>query len=200
MAIGLTNHVKLRYVQRIVGISDENEAKQYLAINEAMVMEKILKMFEFATFVFQGQLGASKMNPTSRFYLRDDVILITDTGMSKIITMYKVDFGLPERTTRIAIKDLMEDMGAAQELYEAAKVEALITTDQVRFQLENYTSSISNLEGQLKILKELKEMSEKELQNLNHRPALLAKQVEDCASKICYSLDLKRDIEQRVFQ
>lgn len=199
MAINVSAHAKLRYVQRIIGIKEENEAKQYLAMHENMVVEKILKMFEFATFVYQGQIGPDKSRPTAKFFLRDDTVIITDTGNSKIITLYKVNFGLPERTTRVVIKDLMEDLKSLQEQLESAKVESYMASDSAKFQIDSYTTSIANLEQQLKLMKELKSAAEAELLNLNHRPMILTKQVEECASKICNSLELKRDIEQKIF-
>ena len=99
-----SDHAQLRYIERIIGIKGR-EAKHYLGRNREVVSRHIEKMFSHATFLWEGKLASPK---TRRFYLRDDIILITDQHENCVITLYRADYGFSQSTNRQFVKELLE--------------------------------------------------------------------------------------------
>lgn len=55
--LNLTKHFNERWTERIVGITDEKTMREYITQNQKMIAEHANKTFEYATFIFRGQLG-----------------------------------------------------------------------------------------------------------------------------------------------
>ncbi len=101
MAVNITKHFGLRYIERIKQIKDKNERKVYYTKNQEKITEDANKMLEMSEFVWMGQLGD---NITRKFFINGNIILVADTDETALITLYKTDYGFPEKANRAVAK------------------------------------------------------------------------------------------------
>jgi hypothetical protein len=87
--INITKHCLDRYAERVLGIEDLQTARQYINSNQDKVSEDINKLFEFATLILTAQINGDKS--TKNYWLRDNIVIVTDTGNSTLITLYRID-------------------------------------------------------------------------------------------------------------
>jgi predicted CopG family antitoxin len=88
--IQLTYHIQQRYVQRIMNIQNEEEARYYLAVNNADVIKKVYELFRASRFI--GRAPYEKTNNTiCDFYITDEhVLLIVEHHTQTAVTLYPV--------------------------------------------------------------------------------------------------------------
>lgn len=110
-----TNHFLERWVERIVGISDKKEIKQYIVQNGEKLKEHANKTFDNAEHIFTGQLGD---NITRNFYVKDNIVMILNTTNDAMITVYKVDFGFPETINNEVRKGLIKEIKELRSEYD----------------------------------------------------------------------------------
>lgn len=191
--INLTNHCKERYVERIKGITDTIEIKTYVAQNDDKITEHILKLYEYSTFLYKGQIGTDRV--TRMFYINDDIVLVLDTAETCIISMYKVDFGFPKHTNKAVIKDLISELEIINSKLEQEVVIFNELKEVKQNEIEDLALQIKNLQEQIEILEAKKKIEQSNIEagmlNIN----FLHKQAEHYATMLCNSLDFKRDIK-----
>ncbi|HLO11103.1 MAG TPA: hypothetical protein VK190_02480 [Pseudoneobacillus sp.] len=194
--MNVSEHCKERYVERIKGITEKLEIKQYLVDNGERIVDNINKMFEFSNFIFKGQIGGDKI--TRNFYIKDDTIFVTDTASSCIITLYKVDFGFPEDATKAAIKSLIREIEDLNTKIESEKLIIGEFTAVKQLELENIDSEIKNVQAQLDILKSKRQFAYDELTYRNADLQLFNKKAEQYATLLCNSLAFKLDVSRNM--
>lgn len=82
----VSEHFKYRYCQRIVGIKKHKEILQYIARNDELITSHCLKMFTYSTFIGHGNVS---VNISRNFYLRGNLILISDVNNRCLVTLFK---------------------------------------------------------------------------------------------------------------
>ena len=147
-----TKHFLERWVERIVGITTEKERNEYIIINREMISEHANKTFEYAEFIWKGQIGD---NVTRNYYIKDDLIFVNNVSDDAFITIYKIDLGFPEKLNVIARKELMEEIKKLTS--EKEEIEF-----QIELQVEDIYHKADSLEEQIRIAKEQVVNMEKE--------------------------------------
>lgn len=109
----VSEHAKERYVQRIMNIKENKKMKQYIAKNNDHIERSLLKMFEYATFIWKGRLG-STINRS--FWIRDDMVLVTDTYERCIVTVYNLDYGYEKEANRKLAREYLDKVFEYREL------------------------------------------------------------------------------------
>lgn len=89
--IDLTKHCKVRYVERVKGITGNFAVQEYVIANNERIIQDVNKIFTYSDFLIEDQIGGDKT--TKRFYIKDDILLVLRSDESAIITLIKVDFG-----------------------------------------------------------------------------------------------------------
>jgi cell division protein FtsB len=172
----LTNHFNERWVQRIVGITTEREIKDYISKNKQMISEHANETIERAEFLWKGQIGD---NVTRNYYIKDDIILITNTGDDALITVYKIDFGFPEDVNKMARRRLTDEV----KKLTLSKIDLEL---QVMEQVDKAYHEADILEEQIKLLKE-------QIDNLEKQRAFKKDEAKMLQSKsLNTGLELKR--------
>jgi hypothetical protein len=84
----IDGHVKFRFVQRIMGIMNENEINKFIANNEYEVTHRI------SEFVNQSELLIKNYAPTRKetldYYINGEVLIIIDPNKDELKTMYYI--------------------------------------------------------------------------------------------------------------
>lgn len=174
--INCTNHFAERWVERIVGLKDDREKREYMSKNRDMIIQHANTMFDNADFLWKGQIGD---NTTKHYYMKDDTVLITNTTNDAFVTVYKIDLGFTPELNVTVRKGLVAEIEKLRE--EKESIEETILTELVLKE-----SEASSLEEEEKIIQE-------QLKNVQARRKFINEEVKNIKSKsLNTGLELKR--------
>ena len=71
----VTKHCKRRYIERIMNETNDNEINITLSTQDERLTEHIQTLFSRSELIYQGAIGD---NVTRKFWLKDDIVLITE--------------------------------------------------------------------------------------------------------------------------
>lgn len=157
--INVTKHALQRYVERIKHPETEcNSDIEYLInANRSQYTQDLNKMFDQSRLIYTGRFN-DKHNEVN-FRKSDNIMLITDKADSKIITLYRIEFGFGREADMELINTLVKNLDEAEEIYkdklsiikeEKDKYEAKRII--MKSELEEYKKTMKNLEQRIKAL------------------------------------------------
>lgn len=85
--IEITKHAEERYVERIMGYTERSDIVSYIVENKDLITERINKMVEFGTDIYEGRIRDGSY---VHVVLKDLWALILDRKKAKVITLYKI--------------------------------------------------------------------------------------------------------------
>lgn len=194
----VTKHIIRRYAERIEGIKDEIEINRYVTMNFELIKERILKIYDYSTWIYRGQIGTDKT--TANFYVRDDIVLVGDSNETKLYTLYRIDFDFPPETNKLIVKDLMSAMKKLREDLEKTQKEVDSYVEERRYVVENCDQQMRNLRDQLEILEQRKRTAKDEIECKQGEILLINKKIDNYANKLCNSLEFKKDINSNMIK
>lgn len=153
MAINHTKHIMQRWVERIVGITEKLERDAYITNNVEQIKEHIDKTFNFSTFIYKGQIGD---HITRHYYLKDDILFVSNTTNDALITVWKVDFGFTHELNLTVAKGLIREIHRLNNIKEEVEFQQLLEKEKLDDELAKIKEEEDILAKQLKILKEKK--------------------------------------------
>ena len=155
----ITQHCKERYAERIMGREGRGDVAVFIAQNQEKIETDINKLYEYAQIIYTGQL---KDKNYVNVFLNGTWVLLTDKGMQKAITMYKIDFGLGEEFNKEFVKKMLEKIAARREEYcnalnekEKQKSEYEAIMNDLTQKANEYRRMAKNLDAQIAAYKEL---------------------------------------------
>lgn len=185
-----TKHAKKRYVERIKNINED--VMQYVNTNEELIVESILKIFANSQRVWRGQLGD---NITRNYYMASNIILVTNTDDSAIVTLYKVDFGFPTETNLKVSNDLVDKIKELEEegleILKQSEEENL----KLDFEVSNLQVQLAILEQQISDMKENIKIKQDQLKFNKKKTLHIENEVKKYAVMLCNSKELKTDLQ-----
>ena len=185
--ITVSQHAKSRWVERMNGITDDREIKRYLVSNSDKVTKDILTSFENADFVFRGQLG--KDHTTSDYYILNDLVFVEEKGV--VITLFKVNFGLPYSDLNETIKrSLITALQRAIEEQQDVKSKSGVETKRIKSDIAKVNAEVNGLRKQIDLLSVKKSGLEGQLKSIEADINLANTKVSTLATKLLYSKDL----------
>lgn len=191
--MNITKHAKRRYVERILGITTRNEVLEYVAKNSERIEEYVKTLYEYADFIWKGQIGD---NITRNYFLKDDIIIVTDTQNTAIITLYKVDYGFPEKTNLKIAKDLKSEIARLTNKYNKEIEKSKNKIDRKELELQNTELEIKSLENQIKLLKEKQDLLKNEIKCLKNNGQLINEEIKRNTILLVNSIDYKADLKE----
>lgn len=147
-----TNHFVERWTERIVGITTEREKKDYITNNRAMIINHANTTIEHAEFIYTGAIGNNKI---MNYFIKDDIIFVTNTTNDALITVYKINLGFTPELNVTVRKGLMEEIKRLTGLHEEEELKAMMEAD------KKYEEA-DNIEGQIVIMREQLSLMEKQ--------------------------------------
>lgn len=190
--INITKHCLDRYAERILGIEDLQTARQYINSNQDKINEDIDKLFTYATLIYTGQIGGDKSS--KNYWLRDNIVMVTDTGNSTLITLYRIDFGLGETIDKLVTDKLLEEINELNKDFKEAERVAVEEIDGKQTDVININAEIEKYKQMLANLQLRKETVENEIKIVNQKSQLIYKEIETRALKICNSAEYRKDL------
>jgi len=187
-----TNHFYQRWVERIVGITTEREIKEYITNNKEMISEHANKTFEFAEFIYKGQIGD---NITRNYYIKDDIVFVANTTNDALITVYKVDLGFTEELNATVRRGLIQEIEKLSQEKEEIEFQMLVEVEEKEHQAQSLDESIKIMEEQLLNLKKQKEFVEQEVKNIKSKSLNVVLELKRYALMLVNSKEYKKDIQ-----
>jgi hypothetical protein len=189
--MNISNHFYERYVERIVGIADNTERKQYIVTNKDKLTEHISKLWEHAEFIWKGALYS---NTTGNFYLRDNIVIVTDVQNTCLITLYRIDYGFKDELNRLIAQETLQDIARKRneleivETYIGHRVEELqIEGDDIQARIKHHESALASLRQRAKA-------NEESIKAVRLQSDELRRDIEVDFHRICNSIEYKREV------
>lgn len=189
--MNVTNHAKLRYVQRIVGISDERESRNYLAEHNEEVSNQIIRIHEESEYVWSGIVNNHKL---SHFYINDDIVTVVNEEKQSIVTLYRCDFGFPESVNKNTIRNMMVEIRKLRKREQREEEKIAQSRDKIQVQLDTVEMQIQAVESQLEILRKKQSLLKGELESVQAAPIFTRQEIAKVAALMVNSLDYKMDV------
>lgn len=190
----VTKHCRERYVERIKGINNSIERKEYIANNQEQIDIDINKLFEFAKFIDTEQIGGDKTS--KNFYINDNIILVVNTENTVIITLYKVDFGFSPKTNRNIIKDLLEEIEEEKNNVVKFDNRNKEYRNSQQLKIDEYKNKISELEESISLYKTKINSINNEIYIQTKEGNISLLKLKDRVNKLCNSIEYKNDLKQ----
>ena len=152
----ISAHAKQRYSERIMGKEDTDVAR-FITLNEDKIKTDINKLIQYGELIYSGKQSQKdgKGNMVDVF-LKDCWVVIADSRIKNVITLYKIDLGLDDEFNKTYISKMMEKLNANKEILENTK-------QQVQTESNTYREMINDAEAQIKeyrsMIKNLEELS-----------------------------------------
>ena len=164
--VNCTNHFLKRWVERIVGITTNQEANEYINKNRDTIIEHANKTLNYAEHIYTGQIND---NITRNYHIKDDIVLITNTTNDALITTYKVDLGFTEELNSVVRKGLIEEVRKLSDEKESIDLQALNDIEDKKYEISSLEDRISILQEQVDNLKMEKAFKENEVRQMNKK-------------------------------
>lgn len=169
--VEFTRHVLERYVERTMNKTGL-EIKQYLAQNEDIVKERILKLYNSSEPFF-----AEKTKKHDFTYFRinkNGWLFVIDKNGAKIVTLYKIDLGLGEEFNKKyveeikkTVKENVDFIETEKENLKKAKMEMDNEIEELKKENTLLDSHIQANTDKIKILEETNKNNVKKLEIKN---------------------------------
>jgi len=186
-----TKHFIERWVERIVGIKTEKEARDYISENRDMIAEHANKTFEYAQFIYKGQIGD---NITRNYHIKDDLVFVTNTTDDAFITIYKVDLGFTPELNATVRKGLIEEIQKLRVEKEEVEFQILMEVEDKEFQVESMEDNIKILEEQLANLKKQRDFAQEEVKSIKSKSLNVGLDLRKYTLMLVNSKEYKKDL------
>ena len=192
--INCTKHSLQRYAKRFKGV-EQNEINQAIIDNKEQYETALNKMFDNAKKIYQGKINDHN---EVKYFLVDNIILIVDLALSKIISLYRIEFGFEREIDKTILSSLLSQLELADEEYIKASNEVKEKIEEIDYQKLALEEEIKSIEQTLEAMKAgLKGLEDsKNVIIVDEEKARIER--DRIAKKIVYSIDYRKSMEQIV--
>lgn len=174
--IVLTNHVKERYAERIIGKDTKSDIAVFIAQNEDKIYNDISNMIKYGELIFEGTQVDSK---NVKVYRKDTWMVILDSKTNAVITLYKIELGAGPELDKLYVEKMLEKLIECQEEEKKAQ-------EEVENDTKDYKTIISDMEIQIaeyrKAIKEMEALVSNYKETIQNSNARLIKVKENTAN------------------
>lgn len=189
--INISNHAYERFVERIVGIADPTDRRQYINSNKEMLTDRIFKMWDYAKYIWSGQLHD---NTTKRFWIRDNIVMVTDTGTTALVTLYRIDYGYKDDLNRQIAESILNDIETQRKELMFVEEDIRDTAERLELNLQEVQTKIKAHEDSIAALKQQSTAIKEQITAERMSADGLKRELELNFVRICNSLEYKREI------
>lgn len=186
-----TKHFKERWAERIIGITDEKTMREYVTSNQNIITEHANTSFEYATFLFKGQIGD---NLTRNYHIKDDMVFVTNTTDDAFITIYKVDLGFTDAINTQVRKGLIEEIKRLEAEKEDIELKVLFELENKQHQAEHLDAAIELAELQLVNMKRERDFVKEEVKHMKSKSLNTGLELKKYVLMLVNSKEYKKDL------
>lgn len=111
----ITNHIKLRYAERIARRDTKIDINTYVAQNEEKIEKDISTMIDHSEIIYTG-ITTSTNKDVVNVRLSGTWVIIMDQSDRTAITLYKVDFGLGEEFNKTYVSEWLKKLSTDKDI------------------------------------------------------------------------------------
>ena len=191
--MNITKHALRRYTERFKDFDTNEEVNQAIVELKDLFEQELNKMNDNAIEIYRGKFN--EQNSETIFKIVDNIILVCDLANTKLITLYRVDFGFGRSIDKDILDKLKEDLENKDEIYilELEKVEQ--EKESKRADLEQLDEQIKGLEETLKSLGYSRKALKDYIENIINKADSSKNDRDDVARKIIYSKEFKSEAD-----
>lgn len=189
--INCTKHFLERWTERILGITTEKEVNNYISMNRDMLIENANKTFEYAEFIYKGQIGD---NITRNFYIKDDIVFVVNTTNDAMITVYKVDLGFTKELNSTVRRGLIEEVHKLTKEKDEVEFQILLEVEGKEHKVFALDDEIRIVTEQLNNLKKQREFEAESIKNIKSKSANVGLDVKKYTMMLVNSKEYKKDL------
>ena len=147
--MNVTKHCIHRYAIRFKDI-DKQDLGAITQAEKELFETELNKMIDKATMIYTGTFN--EKNQVTNFWVVDNIVLVTDIANTKIITLYRIEFGFDRTIDKTILENLREQLEEADEVYIKAMQEVQEKKDRLDIDAISIKEQISSLQEQLSAL------------------------------------------------
>ncbi|WP_101579901.1 hypothetical protein [Bacillus sp. T33-2] len=102
----IRDHAKLRFVQRVMGKVNVQEAKTYIRKNEFEVVYKLLEFISQSELLFKGYAPARR--DTLDYYVNNETLIIMKPNKKELVTLFDITLDSEDRQNSEKIKQYVK--------------------------------------------------------------------------------------------
>lgn len=196
----ITEHASFRYCQRIRGealinLASYKSSIKFDADKYKTVESEILDKLSKSIFVVCGAFD--KDNIKSNFYLNKEerIIFVLDSSQTKLITLYKVDYGFGSDVNTITMNALLKEIDKLKSNKEKYINKYSKDLEQKESAIKSLDYETNMLQQKIKLLESQKNILIAELELYDDTVETMSKEIESKAHSICHSIGYKRQEE-----
>jgi hypothetical protein len=189
--INISNHAYERFAERIHGMIDPTERRRYINEHKERLAKEIQALWKYANYIWQGQLYN---NISRKYWLRDNIVVVTDVDATNIVTLYKINYGWGDETDRMLAEKVMSEV--SRQRYELEGIELSVQAD-----IEKIDHEAEWLERNVKAHEELAASfraqlaaKQEERKVVRSKTDSIRKELELNMHRICNSLEYSREV------
>lgn len=191
MSISITNHALERYSKRIK--KDDIINITSLSVDtRTRYQEELCKMYEHSKLIYEGKFTD---HSETRFLLSDDIILITDLKETKLITLYRIDFGFDDETNRMLRNRLVKQLDLAKIELDNSNSDSSIELQQALESLDVLAAEKEDLQASLKAVNDSIAVTNDYINNIKNKSSSAKTKYDNIARQICYSINCKKALQ-----
>ena len=154
----ISTHAKERYVERLMGKSDNNEIQRYIVENNDKITTDLNKMIQYGSLVYTGkQSQKDGKGKVLNVYLKDTWCLLADSQSEVIVTVYKIDLGCGDEFNQQYISKMMEKLNESKKDLEDTQLAVLKESNMYKEMIADAQSQIFEYKSMIKNLESLSE-------------------------------------------
>lgn len=187
-----TKHFIERWVERIQEITDKQTAIEYIRDNREQIIEHANKTFDFAQFIYKGQIGD---NITRNYYIQEDIVFVTNTDDTALITVYKVDLGFTPELNSTVRKGLMEEIRKLSQEKDDIEFQMLTELEDKQQNLDFFEDEITIYKEKIKNLEQQRDFIKLEIKNIKSRSIDVGLSIKKFVLNLVNSKEYKADLQ-----
>lgn len=191
--MNITHHALKRYAERFKEVSRQ-DLDSNIIVNKELYSNELNKMFEYGKLLYTGRFNDE--NGDVNYYIVDNIILVVDLANTKIITIYRIEFGFGREVDKNILVGLLSQLDEAETNY----IEAM---DIVKEKKEDLEYNVLTLQEEIKSTEELLNTLKVSLFELNSMKKSITLDEDRCriardkiAKKLVYSNIYKNAVNE----
>lgn len=147
--MNVTKHCIQRYAIRFKDI-DKKDLGAITQAEKELFETELNKMIDRATMIYTGTFN--EKHQVTNFWVVDNIVLVTDVANTKIITLYRIEFGFDRTIDKTILENLREQLEGADEVYIKAMQEVQEKKEKLDIDAISIKEQIASLQEQLSAL------------------------------------------------
>lgn len=192
MTKNATKHSLERWVERILDIATKKERDDYIRDNRDQIIEHMNKTFEYAQFIYKGQIGD---NVTRNYYIQGNIIFVMNTTDDAFITVYKVDFNFTSEINLHVAKELIKEIHRLVAEKEEIDFKVLEEVEKMNEESEQLAIQIRILNEQAKVLADSKRTLDESTKTINAQSRVVDLEIQKYTNQLVNSKEYREDLK-----